>query len=341
LQTLIYANHPYGHPALGTERGLAASTLADARAARDRIYCRDRVMVGLAGGYPAELATQVRTDMESLPANCAPAVTLAHAQRPHGVHVVVIEKPDSASTAMALGFPVEYTRASDDFPAVQFATNYLGLHRQSSGVLYHTIREERGLNYGDYAYAEYFEQAGWTRFPRTNIQRREQYASIWIRPVRPPTAHFALRAAVRALSRLIENGIPAEDFTRQQTFQSGYVNLFAQTESERLGYAIDDQWGHLTTPYADRMRNAWSHLDREQAHAAARRYLTTQDLWVTIVAADARALADAIGRNAPSPITYDSPKPAEVLAEDREIQAFPLAVRPEDVRVVPLADVFR
>ena len=341
VQSLVYANHPYGHPALGTERGLAASTPDEARAMRGRVLCRDRVMVGLAGGYPAELAAQVRQDMESLPGQCATIATLQRVERPHGVHVVVIDKPDASSTAIALGFPVEYTRASEDFPAVQFATNYIGLHRQSSGILYQTIRESRGLNYGDYAYAEHFEQSGWSRFPRTNIQRRSQYASIWIRPVRPSNAHFAIRAALRAVDRTLENGIAAEDFTRQQTFLSGYVNLFAQTESERLGYALDDAWGHATAPYAERLRTAWAHLDREQVVAAARRQLTTHDLWIAIVAPDAQALANAIGHNTPSPITYDSPKPAEILAEDREIQAYPLAIRPEDVRVVPLAEVFR
>lgn len=342
LQSLIYAQHPYGHPEIGTETGLSAATVADARAQRERVFCRDRVIVGLAGGYPAELSSLVRQDMEALPAHCAPRNALPRVARPSGMHVVIVDKPDAGSTAISIGLPIEITRASADFPALQFATNYLGLHRQSSGVLYNTIRERRGLNYGDYAYAEHFEQEGWSRFPTTNIQRREQYASIWIRPVRPNSAHFALRAAVRALARLLEQGIPADDFERTRTFLNGYVSLYAQTESQRLGYRIDDVWtGAAHGDYAERMRNAWATLDREAVRATAARHLSARDLWVAIVAPNARELADAIARNAPSPITYDSPKPAEVLAEDQEIQAFSLAVRPENVRVIPLAEVFR
>ena len=75
--------------------------------------------------------------------------------------------------------------------------------------------------------------------------------------------------------------------------------------------------------------------------AAAARHLTARDLWVAIIAPNARALADAIAANAPSPITYDSPKPEAVMTEDREIAAFPLSVRPDDVRVIPLDRVFR
>ncbi|MEI8257092.1 MAG: insulinase family protein, partial [Deltaproteobacteria bacterium] len=341
LQSLIYANHPYGHPAIGTERGLAALTLEDLRTQRGRVFCRDRVLVGIAGGYPAGLVTDIRRDMESLPAQCATRAPLPVVTRPHGVHVVVIDKPDASSVAISLGFPMDLTRASADFPAVQFVTNFVGLHRQSSGVLYQSLREARGLNYGDYAYAENFAQDGWSRFPRTNIQRRQQYASIWIRPVRPATAHFALRAAVRALALTLEHGMPAADFTREQTFLAGYLSLYAQTESQRLGYALDDASNHATQPFNDQLRAAWSALDRDAAAATARRYLRTQDLWVAIVSPNGQALADAIAHETPSPITYDSPKPAEILAEDQLIQRYALAARPDDVRVVPLAEVFR
>jgi zinc protease len=341
LQSLIYQQHPYGHPVIGTERGLAATSLEDVRAHRGQVFCRERVIVGLAGGYPEELATQVRQDLEQLPGGCRPRALLPAPTRPQNMHVVVIDKPSASATAISVGLPVSTTRAQPDFAALQFVTNYLGLHRQSSGVLYSTIREARGLNYGDYMYAEHFAQDGYSRFPRPNIQRRQQYASIWLRPLRPPTAHFALRAAIRALSQTLEQGIDAESFDRTRTFLSGYVSLFAQTESTRLGYQIDDFWNRAAGgTYPERMRAAWSALGPDTALTAARQHLSPRDLWVAIVAPNARELADAIGRNAPSPITYDSPKPDEVLAEDRVIANFPLAVRPQDVRIVPLAEVF-
>ena len=341
VQSLVYANHPYGHPPLGTETGLGAMTLADVRAHRDHTLCRDRVIVGIAGGYPDTLAAELRRDMEQLPAGCIARAPLPVPERPHGLHVVVIDKPTASSAAVSAAFPLSITRTAPDFAAVQFVTNYLGLHRQSSGVLYNTIREQRGLNYGDYAYAEHFEQDSHSRFPAANIQRRQQYASIWLRPLPPNKAHFALRAAIRAMTRTLEQGITAPDFERTRGFLTGYVNLYAQTEAARLGYALDDVWNHTVEPgYPERVRAALGQLTPESSVATARRFLTARDMWIVIVAPNARELADAIGRNAPSPITYDSPKPAEIIAEDHEIESFPLAVRPEDVRVIPLTDVF-
>ena len=38
--------------------------------------------------------------------------------------------------------------------------SYFGPHRVSGGRLFQRIREMRGINYGDYAYIEYFPRGG-------------------------------------------------------------------------------------------------------------------------------------------------------------------------------------
>lgn len=342
LQSLVYANHPYGHPPVGTERGLEGITLDDVRAHYRALFCTERLTVGLSGSYPAALADTVRSDLATLAEHCQAPVAAPAVERPHGLHVVIVDKPASSSTAISFGTPVTVTRNDDDFAGVQLATNYLGLHRQSVGVLYQSIREARGLNYGDYAYAEHFEQEEGTRFPRANVLRRQQYMSVWLRPVPSRNAHFALRAAMRALDRTVREGVPAADLDRVRGFLEGYVGLYTQTERARLGYAIDDVLtGHAAGGWTARTRAAAAALTPETVRAAVQRNLTAQDLWVAIIAPNAQELAQAIGSNAPSPITYDSPKPPEVLAEDREISTYALPVRPDDVRVVPLAEVFR
>ncbi|HLU37807.1 MAG TPA: hypothetical protein VK081_00385, partial [Planctomycetota bacterium] len=58
-----------------------------------------------------------------------------------------------------------------------------------------------------------------------------------------------------------------------------------------------------------------------------------------IVTEDAQAFLDgALGPS--SPITYTSQPPAEVLEEDKVIERFPLGVRREDVKIVPVENVF-
>jgi hypothetical protein len=45
-------------------------------------------------------------------------------------------------------------------------------------------------------------------------------------------------------------------------------------------------------------------------------------------------------KNTPSPITYNSGKPKEILDEDTIVQSYKMNVKPEDVTVVPVGRVF-
>ena len=66
------------------------------------------------------------------------------------------------------------------------------------------MREKRGLNYGDYAYIEYFPRGMFLMEPPPNLARHYQIFQVWIRPVEPPTAKFALRLALFELDKLAE-----------------------------------------------------------------------------------------------------------------------------------------
>jgi len=340
LQALLYRGHPYGHPALGTEAGLDALTADAVRAHRARVFSRARVLAGIAGSFPAGLDATLRSDLEALPPGDATRPPLPVPTRPSGMHVLLLDKPAANATAISFGRPLSITRNDADHAALQLVTNHLGLHRQSVGVLYQTIREARGLNYGDYAYAEHYVQEPASRFPRANIQRRQQYASVWLRPVPHRAAHFALRAAVRALDRVASAGVPAEDVARVRSFLGGYVGLYTQTASARLGYQLDDLWAGVSGSWAARQRTAWERVDTATTQRLAAEHLGVRDQWVVLVTPNAQAVADALVADAPSPITYDTPKPAEVMAEDQEIAGFALRVRREDVRVVPVTEVF-
>jgi len=208
-------------------------------------------------------------------------------------------------------------------------------------VLMQRMRGERGLNYGDYAYAEHFEQEGWTRFPLPNTGRRQQYFSIWIRPVRPEQAHFATRMAVRELRRFAEDGLAEADFERIRTFLDRYYALYLQTESRRLGFAIDDAFYGVDEAYLERLRAAWRSLTVQEVNAAIRRHVRPERLHIAMVASGAEALADALASDAPSPIEYPAEVSAEVQAEDREIVPYRVGIPRERMTIVPVAEMFR
>jgi zinc protease len=256
---------------------------------------------------------------------------------PTGLDVTIIEKPTD-STAISLGFPIDVTRRDDDYYSLAVANSYLGEHRTFNGKLMQDLRGKRGLNYGDYSYIEDFIQEGQGAFPVPNNPRRQQYFSIWIRPVPHDKAVFALRGALWEFDRLLKQGISAADFDVTRSFLRNYSKLWVQTLPRRLGYAMDGAFygrKDLVTELEERLPK----LTVDQVNQVVRKHLDAPGFRVVIVTRDAAGLRDALLSGRPTPITYDTQgTPEEVLAEDKQIAAFPL--RDVRVTIVPVAEAF-
>lgn len=341
LQAMLYEGGSREHPELGTESGLSTIRAPDASAHWARLVCARRMSVALSGPLPEGLLAQLRADLAGLERSaCAAAESPVAARARSGRRVWIVDKPEAQSVAISIGIPIDVTRSHPDHAALTLAAAYLGQHRTFAGRLMQAMREQRGLNYGDYAYAEHFEQDGESRFPLPNVARREQYFSIWVRPVRVEHAHFALRAALYELARFLEEGLSEADFARIQTFAQRYYALYAQTEQQRLGYSLDDLFYERSAPYLEELRATFAALTREQLRAAVARHLSLDRVQIAIVAPHASRLADALVEDAPSPITYSSEKPPELLKEDERIAAHPLQLVREQISIIPVTDIF-
>ncbi len=332
LDALLFEGHPYAHFVGGTEKGLESITLEDVKAHASRVFTQDRLVIGLAGPVDDSLKQTVVSRLSALAATGAPRVELPPVPATGG-RALVVRKP-TLSTAVSLGYVTPLRRGDPDFFPVAFALSYLGEHRQSAGVLFNELREKRGLNYGDYAYAEHFIEQPGTTYNRTNIARTQQDITLWIRPVVPGNGMFATRGAVHFLDRMVKEGIPQEKFDLARGFLLGYTRLWEQTDQRRLGYAIDSLF-YGTPDFLEQYRAALGKMTPESVHAAVRRQLRPEALNFAFVTQDAEGLAKLLADQPPSPITYASPKSPELLEEDKVILSRPLPIRPEAVRIVP------
>ncbi|MGH9870108.1 MAG: M16 family metallopeptidase [Candidatus Polarisedimenticolia bacterium] len=331
--------HPYGHESTGTLESLEKLTLDDVRKFYKERYTRDRLTVGIAGGYPEAFTATLHQDFGRLPATGAKAPAIPQAAPVTGQQVTLIQK-DTRATAISFGFPIPVVRSHKDWTALWVATSWLGQHRSSNSHLYQRLREVRGLNYGDYAYMEHFPRGMFQFHPDPNLVRTRQIFQVWIRPVEPANGHFALRAAMYELKKLIENGLTEEDFAATRDFLRKYAAVMARTQSTQLGYALDSaKFG--TGEFVPWVRGQLDALTRDDVNRAIRTYLSWQNVKIVIVTKEAAALRDAIVSNVPSPITYNAPKPGDVMEEDKVIQAFPLSVTAGQATIVPIEDVFR
>jgi zinc protease len=340
LNATLYRNHPYGHPVQGTVAGVESITIEDVKAFYQKHYTAEKLQIGLAGDLPDGLAETIRADFEkSLPKGEFAPRKLPGVPRGSGLQVTIVEKPGAESSAVSLGFPLDATRADDDFYPLLVANMYLGDHRTFNGVLMKELRAKRGLNYGDYSYIENFIQEGGSTFPVPNVPRSQQHFSIWIRPVAPENAHFALRGAIYYLRRLVDKGMTAEELERMREYIKSYSKLWAQSLDRRLGYQLDSSF-YGTGYYLDEIEKRLESMTVEDVNRAMKKHLDRWDFRVAIVSPSGDELAAAIRENRESPVTYPAPGTAEeVLAEDREIQELQLPI--ESVTVVPVDQTFQ
>jgi zinc protease len=337
LQVNIFAGTPYGHPVLGTVAGIEAITLDDVRAFQKSHYTRANLTIGLAGDVPADLRTRLQGGLAALPVGPAPAAPSGIAGRaPKGIEVEIVEK-DTRATAISFGHPISVTRSHPDFAALWLARAWLGEHRSSVSHLYERIREIRGMNYGDYAYIEAFPRGMFQFFADPNLGRRAQIFEVWIRPVVPENAHMALRIAVHELRKLIDGGLTAEDFESTRNYLMKNVFLITSTQDRQLGYVLDSQWygiGEFTSTMRDRL----SKLTVADVNRAIKKHLSGQNLFVVVIAKDAKDLRERLASDAASTIKYDAPKPADILEEDKVIGV--LKLQPTSVTITPVDHVF-
>ncbi|MBA2603747.1 MAG: insulinase family protein [Acidobacteria bacterium] len=235
------------------------------------------------------------------------------------------------------GHPVPVNRNHPDFYALMVANSYLGEHRTFHGRLMQELRGKRGLNYGDYSYIEYWDNAPGTSNPPPNHPRRQQAFSVWVRPVIPENALFALRAAVAEVERLRATGLTQSEFEITRDFLTRYSKLWARSLSDRLGFHMDSRF--YAMPYfIDRIETELQRLTVEAVTRAAREYLRTDDFQAVIISDNALALRERLMKDEPSEVRYENPVTDEVTAADRAIRA--LKLRPADVRILPIESTF-
>jgi len=195
------------------------------------------------------------------------------------------------------------------------------------------------MNYGDYAYIEYFPNGMFQFHPSTNLGRQQQIFQVWIRPVRSNNdAHFATRVAMYELENLIDTGMSESDFEATRSFLSKFVSLLTDGQSRQLGYAIDSKYYQIDD-FASYVRDELNNLTLDDVNRVIRENLNMDNMQYVFITRDGADLRDRLMSDQASPMTYDAELPQDVLDGDRMIDSIPLGF--DSVTVVPAEEVFR
>jgi len=339
LYETLHQGTPYGHLNTGTISSLEKITLDDVKAFYKSQYSQSQLIIGIAGGYSPAFLTAMKKDFQALPATAGPQPRISAPAAVEKSRALIVDK-DTRSVAFSIGYPIDVTRARPDYAPLLLVSSYLGQHRMSSGVLYDRLREKRGLNYGDYAYIEYFPRGMFLMEPQPNLARHQQIFQVWIRPVEPPTAKFALRLALFELDKLNKNGLTQEQFDRTREFLSKYVNVLTRTKRAELGYAIDSLFYGIPA-YNEYLKTQLAKLTLADVNRVIKQYIRSDRLVVVAVTRNGEDLKRQLASDDASPMTYNSPKPPQITEEDKLVMKWPLGLKPENIKVIPVSEVFQ
>jgi zinc protease len=339
FKSFVYKGTAYEKNIFGKVADIEKIALDDVKNFYQNNFTSERLIVGLSGNYPEQFPVKLQADFQTLSRHHDQTRIEVTPQAPQGLQFLLVEKK-TESTGIHIGFPISVLRGQKDFYALFLFNSWFGEHRNSSSHLYQVIREKRGFNYGDYSYIEDFPQGGWRTFPPTNVYKKPQLFEIWIRPVSNENRLFVLRAALRELHAAIANGLTKDQFELTKKFLAKYNLHYAASSMERLGYKIDDMIFGIKDNYLDNFKKNIEKLTLEQVNNAIKKYLQDSNLKIVIITQDAAKLQEQLLANSPSPITYQSAKPDEIIKEDKLIEIFPLKVKKENIAIIPVEKIF-
>jgi zinc protease len=340
LYEFIYGDeHPYGSLSYGHVQDVETLTLDDVKLFYAKHYTPQNLALGLAGGYDNAFREQVVADLAALPQGGETTLKLPQPPAIDGRQAMIIER-QTQPVAVSFGFPIDVVRGDEDWVALWLARSWFGEHRSSNSHLYQRIRAARGMNYGDYAYIEYFPRGMYLTKPVANVARQQQIFQVWLRPLRSNNdAHFATRTAMYELQKLIDEGISQEEFEATRDFLDKYVAQLVDSQGRQLAYMLDSGYYDIG-PFADYVRDGLAKLTVDDVNRAIRKHLQTDDIKYVFITKDAADLKQRLVENHSSPLEYNSQMPDDIVAEDKVIQDLDLELDADDIRIVPADDMF-
>ena len=115
--------------------------------------------------------------------------------------------------------------------------------------------------------------------------------------------------------------------------------MLIKTKQAELGYAIDGLYYGIPD-YNTYVKNSLAKLTVKDVNEAISRHLRTDDIRIIAVAQNCEELKSKLSTNALSPMTYNSPKPEEVMEEDKIVERWRIPLKPESIQIVPATSIF-
>ncbi|KHE93246.1 MAG: insulinase family protein [Candidatus Scalindua rubra] len=263
---MLYGEHPYAHPPIGTMKGLKAIS-------RDKIirfhkthYLPNNSILTVVGdiNYEKTLA-EIRETFGGWKKGTVPEQTLLPVPEIDGYKIRIVNKPDLTQTEIRLG-NMGIARDDPDYFALMLLNHIFG--RGPASRLYTKVRSEKGLTYG----------------ASSGFATRKLRGPFYVRTYsKNETAIETLLLVLDELKKLKSGGVTEEELESAKSFYVGHYPLSIETPAQIASKIIVQEFYGLPENYIDKYLDNVMAVSMEDIDGAIKRVLDPENLVITLV----------------------------------------------------------
>ncbi len=264
---MTYGEHPFGRSSSGYLETIPAITRQDIVEFYDRYYGPRDMIIGIAGAIkPDEALRKIETVFGGWRNDHQQPVALVpDVARPTGLNRRHIPMPDKYQADIVMGLPGP-RRAAPDYLDASLMNTILGVFGMM-GRIGQNVREEQGLAY----YASSRLDGGLGPGPWT--------ASAGVAPDKVDLTIESIRHEIR---RIMEEPVSEQELDDSVAYRIGSMPMSLETNSGIVDIITDMELYGLGLDYLRRYSDLISDITVERVQAAARKYLSADDINITV-----------------------------------------------------------
>jgi zinc protease len=293
FERAVYGQHPYGLPSEGTPISVQALSREDVVQFHDAYYAPGTALLALSGDISPEAAfAAAEKYFGAWSTKPTPAPVHAAAGVPSGMHIIVVNKPDTVQTQIRVGKP-GVRRSDPEFIPLYVADRIFGGSYNSR--LNTEVRIKKGLTYGANSVFD------------ARVEGGSVLASTF---TRTETTVAAVRLVVDQIKSMASGNLKPDELTLARDYLVGVYPIQTETPDEVASRVLTVAHYGLPANYNETYQNRISAVTLPQANTVAAKYFQPAPLEI-VVAGNAAAFRDALKKEFPE-ASYEEFTPAEM-----------------------------
>jgi zinc protease len=273
---MLYGEHPYANPPIGTTKGLKAISRDEIIQFHKTHYLPNNSILTVVGDIDYEKTLDcVKKAFGDWKRGAVSKPTLPAVPSIDGYKIRIVNKPDLTQTEIRLGH-MGIARNDPDYFALILLTHIFG--RGPASRLYTKVRSEKGLTYG----------------ANSGFAARKLQGPFYIRTYsKNETAIETLLLVLDELKKLKSGGVTKEELASAKSFYVGHYPLSMETAAQIASKILVQEFYGLPEDYMDKYLDSVMAVSMEDIEGAIKRVLDPGNMVITLVSKSEEILEDA------------------------------------------------